>query len=913
MHALWRRLVVAVWGAVVLWSHPVRAQSAYASGAPVPPGAVPTQPPADRRAATAVDPTLDLLHAVSGRKLARSSVFARGVHVPTPGFDRHGAQASLRFVGQPTPERLAEIEHLGVRFTRTASGAVRHLGGVYEAWITWAALEPLRHQPDIVRVEAAWQPGIQAPLEVTGEIIGAAQARTHPDFGADGRGTTIALIDTGVDVLHPFFFRADGGLYAWIDVNGDGVFDPGLDAVDLDGNGRAGHNEVLRVLDATDVVDFADRQLDNDDGVLQAQRDWLYADMNGDHVRNVGVEAGFNESTPAYGEAVFVVDDANRDGKLEPGEKLVRLKTSKIAKYVTADATYVRGENLIDAATGGADAALHGSGSAGILVGGQPGYHTRVGIAPGADLMVYGVGERLLDQNSLPLDDLQQAVDDGATVVLHEWTNAFTMPLDGSTNFEAAMSAARDAGVVQVNPVGNLNIAQKHVQRTVHAGDDLALDFHVGDGFDVDGTHQAYSSVFGSLQWRGDNDLDVVLRPPSGPPIDLNSRIASSRGAGLQVDATRERTNRGTTIVRFYIEAPNNGASLPQGHWSFVLSGFQKDDTVYGRISDAYSNWHPGVGWDDPTGDQTTLAFPATADAAVGVAAYAGRMATPMEGGAQVGELRTFSGRGPRIDGAQAVDIAAPDDPFVPLGATPAILAADWGRSWFTRFGGTSGASPHVAASVALLRQMHPDWTPDQIEQRLFDTADHRALSPSPASIPDNGWGWGKLDVYRALFDEDPPAHNAAPMATLRAMASPEGLVWDASQSSDPDGDALQYRFDADYDGQWDTDWTDDPSFSVALPADGATRVMRLEVRDVHGARGGAVGTYPAGSGGSNSGLAGGAEDAGDAGSPADVGEANPSDSCCTTAPGARIPLPVHLLLGLGLLVGWRRRGARSK
>ncbi|MFB6350496.1 MAG: S8 family serine peptidase, partial [Bradymonadaceae bacterium] len=62
-----------------------------------------------------------------------------------------------------------------------------------------------------------------------------------------------------------------------------------------------------------------------------------------------------------------------------------------------------------------------------------------------------------------------------------------------------------------------------------------------------------------------------------------------------------------------------------------------------------------------------------------------------------VGDLRPFSGRGPRIDGAPVIDIAAPDNPFVPIAATPRVVNAGWGRNWIHLFGGTSDAAPHVA------------------------------------------------------------------------------------------------------------------------------------------------------------------------------------------------------------------------
>jgi subtilisin family serine protease len=802
---------------------------------------------------------------------------------------------------------------MGVGVERDVAGGPRLLGTVARAEVTWDALARLSEQPDIARIEALWLPSIEQPLEVTTELVGVPSARRRPLLPSDGARTTIAVIDTGIDVLHPFFFHADGGYYRWIDTDRNGVFDPGVDAVDLDDDGVAARNEILRVLDATTVVDFGAREFENDDGILQPSIDWLYADMNGDRRRNVGVEAGFNEETPAYGEAIFVVDDVDGDGSLSADERLVRLETSKIRKYVSGAKTYQRGDNLIAAGEEAVDDALHGSGSAGVLVGGQPGFHTRVGVAPAADLLVYGLGSVLVDETSVPLEYLEMAVDDGADVVLHEWTNAFSQPLDGSTNFEAAMSAARDDGVVQVNPAGNLNLSNKHVQRVADAGDVHLLGFEVGEGFEDGDELLAYRSVFGSLQWRADHALEVTLESPSGERVELGTQMGSAQIGSSRIDAVRERTSRGTTVWRFFLEAGSEGGAIEQGQWTFEVSGFEHPDTIYGRITDAYSNWRPGVIWSEPSAGVSTLAFPATADAAVGVSAYAARRATPLPDGAQIGELRGFSGRGPRIDGAQAIDIAAPDDPFVPLAATPGVLEAEWGRSWFTQFGGTSGASPHVAASIALLRQQYPEWSPDQLEAQIFETASTDGLMPQPGQLPGSGWGHGKLDVYRAIFNSA-PAPNTPPHAVLEVSVDGNRVVWDASQSSDPDGDALKYRFDVDYDGAWDSEWMSQPRFSsTVVPGEVSRRqVARLEVRDTQGARGGALAGFDIHSAGGDGGMV----DAGDAAAGPDAANTeleNPADSCCSTAPVRRTPAPVHVGIFVGLMLAFCRLGRPTK
>ena len=54
----------------------------------------------------------------------------------------------------------------------------------------------------------------------------------------DGSEVAVVVIDTGIDVRHPDYFRADGGLYAWIDVDGDGHDELTTGGGQVQGGGR---------------------------------------------------------------------------------------------------------------------------------------------------------------------------------------------------------------------------------------------------------------------------------------------------------------------------------------------------------------------------------------------------------------------------------------------------------------------------------------------------------------------------------------------------------------------------------------------------------------------------------------------------------------------------------------------------
>jgi subtilisin family serine protease len=83
---------------------------------------------------------------------------------------------------------------------------------------------------------------------------------------------------------------------------------------------------------------------------------------------------------------------------------------------------------------------------------------------------------------------------------------------------------------------------------------------------------------------------------------------------------------------------------------------------------------------------------------------------------ALVDSLSAFSARGPRRgDSALKPDITAPGE---------TIFSADAGTgNSGTTYSGTSMAAPQVAGGLALLRQLHPDWSVEELKALIMNTA----------------------------------------------------------------------------------------------------------------------------------------------------------------------------------------------
>ncbi len=64
----------------------------------------------------------------------------------------------------------------------------------------------------------------------------------------------------------------------------------------------------------------------------------------------------------------------------------------------------------------------------------------------------------------------------------------------------------------------------------------------------------------------------------------------------------------------------------------------------------------------------------------------------------------------------------------------------------YASFSGTSMATPHVAATIALMKQKNPSITDSQIKNTLYGTAQDLGVAGW-----DNNYGWGRVDAYAAV------------------------------------------------------------------------------------------------------------------------------------------------------------------
>jgi hypothetical protein len=672
-----------------------------------------------------------------------------------PRFAARGVPAVIPLRHEPSAQTLAELAALGVSLEQDGLR-----GRTLAATVPKAALARLEAHAEVLGVALDGLPvPIPRPLDYTQQLIhidAVHRAPTGEGLPLTGSGMTVCDVDSGIDVFHPMFFRADGGLYDFDDEDDNGFFDSGVDTIVWnDAPVR------LRALNGVVIARGSGEPLFGTEATtLDLQYDYLYADLDDDGVRDVGPDAGFTEATPTYGEPLFVVDDVDGDGELAVGEKIAALGTSKIKAFRFDGETYVRGENLIDAPW--AFEMQHGNGAAGVLVGGQPGFKRLVGMAPDADLIMASErsgGAELLMTNF--------CINRGATVVLHEYAPWIGYHLDGSSSLEELIDESSVEGIVHVNPAGNLSTSQKMMKRELDSSGTTVIPIE----FPPNGS----TYFLGTFLWRDTaRSPSFKLDSASGASIDLGTGMTPIQEAfdGKTLFAFREDSNRGTAKFDLYLVDEVTPTPLVAGNYTLTVTeaaGLPPLELI-GSVFDEISGWGQGVRFLEDVTEDHLIGWPGTADRGLVVAAYVGHDFPGISAGPS-GERAYYSGRGRRIDGAPLMWIAAPDNPIVPAKYDDQALG-------YLVYGGTSGASPHVAGSSILIQQADPSLDGEGVKARIREAA---FSDSATGAVPNEDFGWGKLDSY--LRCRGPGRHGPhdrvdealAPARNERCRARPGG------------------------------------------------------------------------------------------------------------------------------------------
>jgi subtilisin family serine protease len=155
---------------------------------------------------------------------------------------------------------------------------------------------------------------------------------------------------------------------------------------------------------------------------------------------------------------------------------------------------------------------------------------------------------------------------------------------------------------------------------------------------------------------------------------------------------------------------------------------------------------------------QRSITVPATGKALITVGSYSVRQKwrssddqEHQAGQAEMGSLSSFSSRGPvLVDGAEIIkpDIVAPGSMIISARALSVPPSIQTINSEHMIMQGTSMAAPHVTGIVALMLEVNPELTPEDVRDRLAQSA---RTDEHTGSFPSNEWGFGKVDAAASV------------------------------------------------------------------------------------------------------------------------------------------------------------------
>ncbi|REJ84191.1 MAG: hypothetical protein DWQ36_17365 [Acidobacteria bacterium] len=437
-------------------------------------------------------------------------------------------------------------------------------------------------------------------------------------------------------------------------------------------------------------------------------------------------------------------------------------------------------------ADGPADQDGHGTHVASIAVGNHVAPSGTIveisGVAPHASLVVYDACTR---QESAPFQSfcsgaaveaaIDQAILDGVDVINLSILGGF----DPWNDDDRALLDAIDAGIFVAAGAGNDGPDPSSV---AHLGPWVAAvgaTTHDRDSYRATLTLTGGPSMIGPFDGGSLNDdalgpVSVVYAGDYGS-MDAAARVCGSSRPTVQPNPFPPGTFSGEIVACESFEGTNSSPTsfksknlLEAGAGGMIQLGG-------GSSSLGFATRIPSIGL-ETAASNTVRTWLASG------AGHSGEISAALRTDSAVNaeRLRSFSSIGPNPDfDVLKPDLVAPGSAvrLAPTFQAIGVLGAETISAFQPDFGGvplrfasgTSMSSPHVAGAAALLRALHPAWTPDQVRSALATTAVRDGLTLEDGTSPIGALerGAGRIDVVAAaraalVLDEDTADYLAA-------------------------------------------------------------------------------------------------------------------------------------------------------
>jgi len=344
---------------------------------------------------------------------------------------------------------------------------------------------------------------------------------------------------------------------------------------------------------------------------------------------------------------------------------------------------------------------------------------TMSGVAPKAFLGAYNVFPgNVTDASSL---DIAMAVD----AAVADGMDVLNLSLGGTpTNNDPLVTAvddATDAGVIVAIAAGNAGPGAATIESPGIADKVITVGASTNPHFVGIPVTVPSLGTFGAALGQF-NDYGVVSNSPYSPTTPANGCTAITNNISGEIALIARGTCTFSTKIR---NAQNAGAT-----GVIVYNSVAGDPTAMAQDGTPNQPTIPAVMVSRPNG----LAMAAASTQTVSIDGT-----TPQEfftDGPSADILAGFSSKGPAMIKNRVINEVKPDVVAPGVNVYSSILMTSCAQPpCFAFFQGTSMATPHVAGAAALVKQLHPDWSPLQVKSALENSA-KRPVGSSSSNTP---------------------------------------------------------------------------------------------------------------------------------------------------------------------------------
>lgn len=327
---------------------------------------------------------------------------------------------------------------------------------------------------------------------------------------------------------------------------------------------------------------------------------------------------------------------------------------------------------------------------------------------------------------------------------------------DGTSPHEVAVDdfSSSGPGRVVVISAGNNYGANLHRKVDIEAGGTQSYTFNVGSSTSA-------PSIFSFVMYANDNTpVTAKLTVPGGQQYIQNvstEKTHSILGGGFTATMYNYWGNDNNKRYVYLIisRVPGSTANCQGTYTLEITNDGTQPINAHGWLYDQ------GVATTLLNGDnEYIVGSPGNATSAITVASYLGRASWYAGAGAYgystspQESISSFSAQGPRVDNFQKPDITGSGQAVISARSSSSVPAATniiENTNYYVMNQGTSMSSPGVAGAVGLLLQANPTLTAAQVKSRLTSTA---RKDGATGNVPNVRWGYGKLDIYKAVTSE---------------------------------------------------------------------------------------------------------------------------------------------------------------